>query len=62
MSTPQGSAAKTYVGFVWIGDQPGVRVMISAESSDEALAAVEARYGEGHVVSLWNEDDASSER
>lgn len=55
-------AAKTYIGFIWIGDQPGTRLMISAESPDEAMAAVEAQYGERHVVSLWNENDASGER
>jgi hypothetical protein len=62
VSEPQESAAKTYVGFIWIGDQPGVRLKISAESPDEATAAVEAQYGKGHVVSLWNEDDASTQR
>jgi hypothetical protein len=62
LSKTHGSETKTYVGFIWIGDQPGIRLMISAESPDKATAAVEAQYGKGHVVSLWNEDDASGER
>jgi hypothetical protein len=52
---PSGPPLKTYVGFIWIGDEPGVRLNVSAQSLDEAMAAVEAEYGEGHVVSLWNE-------
>ncbi len=61
MSEPRG-LTKTYVGFIWIEDKPGVRLEIAAESPDAATAAVEAQYGAGHVVSLWNEDDAASER
>jgi hypothetical protein len=59
---PHGPPLKTYVGFVWIGDEPGVRLSLSARSAKEARAAVEAEYGEGHIVSLWNEDDASRPR
>jgi hypothetical protein len=53
---------KTYVGYIWIDDEPGLRLSVSARSPDEAMAAVEAEYGDGHVVSLWNEDDASRPR
>jgi hypothetical protein len=53
---------KTYVGYIWIGDEPGVRLSVSARSPDEAMAAVAAEYGEGHVVSLWSEEDAAKPR
>ena len=56
------AATKLYVGLVWIGDQPGIRVSVPARSSGEALASVEAKYGTGHVVSLWHEEDASRPR
>jgi hypothetical protein len=62
MNEHQDAPMKTYVGYIWIDDEPGVRISVSARSPDEAMAAVEAEYGEGHVVSLWNEDDASKQR
>jgi hypothetical protein len=62
MNGHQGRPMKTYVGYIWIGDEPGIRLSVSAQSSHEARAAVEAEYGEGHFVYLWNEDDASKPR
>lgn len=53
---------REYVGMIWIADQPGIRLRISATSLDEARELVVAEYGEGHVISLWNEDDASKPR
>jgi hypothetical protein len=53
---------KRYVGYVWIGDQPGMRLDIVAYNADEARAEVEALYGQGHVVSLWNEEDRNKPR
>jgi hypothetical protein len=53
---------REYVGYIWIGDEPKVRLSLSAHSLDEARALVEAEHGEGHIVSLWNEDDASKPR
>jgi hypothetical protein len=53
---------KEYVGFIWIGDEPGIRLSILAENGEDARAQVERQYGEGHVVSLWNEDDARKPR
>lgn len=53
---------KTYIGYIWIADQPGTRLSLSARSSEEALAAVEVQYGKGHVVSLWNEESAAEPR
>ncbi len=53
---------KEYVGFIWIGDEPGVRLSVWARSPSEAGALVRAEYGEGHPMSLWNEDDAEKPR
>lgn len=62
MSGSEDQPMRTYVGFVWIEGRPGVRLSVPARSLEEARAAVEAEYGEGHVISLWNEDDASKPR
>jgi hypothetical protein len=62
MNEHQNPPMKTYVGYIWIDDQPGIRLSVDAHSPDEAKAAVEAEYGLGHVVTLWNEDDASKPR
>jgi hypothetical protein len=52
----------TYVGYIWIAEGPGIRFSIPAQSPDEAREAIEAEYGKGHVISLWNEDDSSKPR
>lgn len=62
MSDPADQPLKRYVGLIWIGDEPGVRLSVLARSPEEAMAAVEAEYGEGHVVSIWNEENASKSR
>jgi hypothetical protein len=51
-----------YVGMIWIADQPGIRLHLLATSLEEARALVIEQYGEGHVISLWNEEDASGAR
>ncbi|WCN81392.1 hypothetical protein [Micromonospora sp. LH3U1] len=53
---------REYVGFIWIDDKPGIRLRILATSLDEASSRVIGEYGEGHVISIWNEEDASSAR
>ena len=62
MSDIEDRPTKAYVGFIWIDDQPGIRLDVMARSPDEARAIVVAEYGEGHVISLWNEQDASKPR
>lgn len=61
-SGPEQSPLKEYVGFIWIGEEPGVRLSVMARSAAEAIVLVEAEYGSGHVYSLWNEEDASRPR
>lgn len=42
------------MGYIWIEDQPWVfRLELQAASRDEAMAAVEAECGKGHIVALW---------
>ncbi len=49
---------KEFVGLIWIGENPGLRLRVVARSLEEARAQVIAEHGESHVISLWNEDDA----
>lgn len=53
---------RDYVGIIWIADQPGERFRISARSLDEARDQAEKLYGTGHVISIYNEDDADRPR
>lgn len=53
---------KEFIGSIWIGDQPGVRLPVMARTAMEARESVIAEYGEGHVISLRNEEDASRPR
>lgn len=56
------SRVREYVGFVWIGEEPGVRLRLSAQCWDEAVAIVEGKYGQGHMISIWSSEDASKLR
>jgi hypothetical protein len=53
---------REYVGFIWIGEQPGIRLRLLATSGEEAKARVVEEYGDGHVTSIWNEEDAARPR
>jgi hypothetical protein len=56
------SLDKEYIGFIWVGDDPGVRLSVWAKSGEEAWAKVVEQYGEGHVISLHNADDSRRPR
>ena len=56
------TADREYIGFIWIGDDPGIRLSIWAMDSSEAAEKLVERYGEGHVYSIWNEADESRPR
>jgi hypothetical protein len=62
MADDAGPPLREYVGFIWIADQPGIRLRLLATSPYDARDRVIAEYGEGHVISLWNEEDANTER
>jgi hypothetical protein len=53
---------RPYVGLIWIEDTPGIRLTVHAESALDAQRLVMERFGDGHVISLWNEDDANRPR
>jgi hypothetical protein len=53
---------REYVGLIWMDDAPGIRLRVLARSVDEARSRVVEEYGEGHVISIWNEEDASNAR
>ncbi len=57
-----GMPLKEFVGFIWIEDEPGLRLRVVARTAEEAREAIIAEHGEGHAISLWNEDDASRPR
>jgi hypothetical protein len=58
MVNVEGEPKREYVGFIRIAGQPEVRLRLMASSPSEACAIVIEQYGEGHVVSVWNEEDA----
>lgn len=62
MRSDHDPAVREYVGFIWIENNPGVRLRVLATSLDEAMLRVVEEYGEGHVVSIWNEEDAAKPR
>lgn len=53
---------RRFVGMIWIGDDPGIRLELFAASLEDARAKVEAEYGDGHSISLWNEEEAAEPR
>ena len=62
MKSSQDQAMKEFVGFIWIRNEPGIRLTIKARTVAEAKAKVVREYGEGHSISLWNEEDADKPR
>lgn len=56
------NSEREYVGLIWIGDGSGIRLSVLASSIEEAQAQVVAQYGEGHVMTLHNEEDARGPR
>jgi hypothetical protein len=55
---------REFIGFIWIDGQreKEERFRLMASSSSEARALVIEQYGEGHVISVWNEEDARRPR
>ncbi len=62
MSDQESSELKEYVGYIWIGDEPGMRISVWARSADDAIRIVEEKYGQGHPFSIRNIDDAERPR
>jgi hypothetical protein len=51
-----------YHAMIWIGDRPGERVTIVAESLEDAREKLEAKYGKGTVFYLRNKEDEARPR
>ncbi|SOD91578.1 hypothetical protein [Streptomyces sp. Ag109_G2-15] len=62
MNAELGESKREYVGFIRIAGQPEIQLRLMASSSSEARAIVIEQYGEGHVISVWNEEDARRPR
>jgi len=60
MDDNEKTPMREYYGFVWIGDEPDIRLEILAPSMEEARNLVASMYGEGHFVFL--QDRRASER
>lgn len=56
-----GMELREYIGFIWIGEEPGHRLRVLASSLEDARAQVVAEFGDG-VISLHNEDGAAGPR
>ena len=58
-----GKPLREFVGFVWQDDMSKRRdVRVWAGDASQAHALVQAEYGEGFRVSVWNEEDAERPR
>jgi hypothetical protein len=53
---------RVYKAIIWVGELPGRRVTILANSLEEAKEKLEAEHGAGHVYSLYNEEDMERPR
>jgi len=62
MSDEPQPRMKEFKGFVWVGDQPGIRLEILAPSFEEAKALVRETYGEGCFISLTDVEAADRPR
>ena len=62
MNAELGEPKREYVGFVRIAGQPDVQLRLMASSLSEARAIVVEQYGDGHWISIWNEEDARRPR
>jgi hypothetical protein len=53
-----------YKAIVWVTNpnKPGQRVSLWAESLEEASKQIDDKFGEGAVITFWNEEDAAKPR
>jgi hypothetical protein len=63
MSDETWDQEREFIGFIRIAGQSSkIPLRLMASSPMEARALVIEQYGEGHVISLWNEQDARRRR
>ncbi|MDA5284737.1 hypothetical protein [Streptomyces sp. Isolate_45] len=59
MTVESGDSKREFVGYIRIANQPKIELRVMATSTHEARSLVTEQYGEGHVIVMWNEEDAS---
>jgi hypothetical protein len=58
-----GHKENIYRAIIWTEDgKPGLRVSVVADNLEDARKQLEAKYGQGHVFDLHNEEDAERPR
>ena len=58
-----GHKDNIYRAIIWTEDgKLGLRVCVVADNLEDAKKQLEAKYGEGHVFDLHNEEDAERPR
>lgn len=73
MADDESPPLREYVGHIWIDaksspprswppEAPPIPLRLLATSSRDARFRVVEEYGEGHVISVWNEEDAARPR
>ncbi|MFG2317690.1 MULTISPECIES: hypothetical protein [Streptomyces] len=59
MSDDAWDQEREFIGYIRIaGQSEKIPLRVMASSSREARELVIEQYGEGHVISVWNEQDA----
>jgi hypothetical protein len=62
INTEPETPKREYIGFIRIAGRQEIRLRLMASSPLEARAMVVEEYGEGHWISLWNEEEARRPR
>jgi hypothetical protein len=58
----ESQVAKTYRAVIRVGDEPSRRLTILAESREDAIALIDAEFGQGHIVDLTDVEAAERPR
>ncbi|MEV4134783.1 hypothetical protein AB0J72_21745 [Dactylosporangium sp. NPDC049742] len=55
-------ATREYIGWINLGDGNRISLSVLAADVDEAYERVVEQHGEGHELSIWNEEEAHTMR
>ncbi|MFF5232804.1 hypothetical protein [Dactylosporangium sp. NPDC000521] len=53
---------REYIGWIDLGDGNRIPLSVFAGDVDEAYERVVEQYGDGHELSIWNEEEANTWR
>jgi hypothetical protein len=62
MAVDEDAPMREFIGWIKIGDGERIPLRVFAVDVDEAYERVVERYGEGHQLSIWNQEDAETYR